>query len=92
MWALGAAIVREIERKRGVGKVSHDRVMACLLEGMADMTMMLSRRPEDWKRLMHERLAILDREGRHPNPSQPRRITTVFEKVESEARILAQAA
>ncbi len=92
VWALGAALVREMERARGVGRVSHDRVMACLVEGMADLTLTLSRRPEDWKRLLHERIVIFNREGRHANPSQPRRITTVFEKVESEARILAQAA
>ncbi len=92
VWALGAAVVREMERERGVGQVSHDRVLACLVEGMADLTLTLSRRPDDWKRLLRERLAIFEREGRHPNPSQPRRITTVFQKVESEARILADAA
>lgn len=92
VWALGAALVREMESARGVGRVSHDRIMACLVEGMADLTLTLSRRPEDWKRLLYERIVIFNREGRHPNPSQPRRITTVFEKVESELRILAQAA
>lgn len=92
VWALGAAIVREMERDRGIGRISHDRVQACLVEGMADLTMTLCRRSDDWERMLRERIAILEREGRHPNPSQPRRITTVFEKVKSEARILAQAA
>lgn len=92
VWALGAAMVREMERDQGVGRVSHDRVMACLVEGIADLTMTLSRRPDEWRRLLYERIAIFEREGRHPNPSQPRRITTVFETVERETRIHAHEA
>ena len=81
-----------MERERGVGKRSHDRVQSRLVEGMAALTPTRSRRPDDWSRLLRERLAIFEREGRHPNPSQPRRRTTVFEQVESAARILAHDA
>ena len=66
--------------------------MACLVEGMADLTPTLSRRPDDCSRLLRERRAIFEREGRYPSPGHPRCRTTVFEKAESEARILAHAA
>lgn len=90
-WALGATIVRELESERGIGAVSHDRVHACLVEALADVTMILACRPEALKSHFQGLAAVLMKEGRHPNPGQPRRISTVFETLEREARLQAAA-
>jgi hypothetical protein len=91
VWALGASIVRELESDVGVGAVSHDRVHACLVEALADVTMLLACRPEAIASHLRGLAAVLRREGRHPNPGSPRRITTVFETIEFEARLQAAA-
>ena len=91
VWAIGATIVRELERKGGIGGVSHDRVHACLVEALADVTMILACRPEALVSELRGFAAVLKREGRHPNPGSPRRITTVFETIELEARLQAAA-
>lgn len=91
VWALGASIVRELESDVGVGAVSHDRVHACLVEALADVTMLLACRPEAMASHLRGLAAVLRREGRHPNPGSPRRITTVFETIELEARLQAAA-
>lgn len=92
LWMLGAAIVRELEKNRGVGQVSHDRVFACLIEAMPDIARSLAR-PTGAPDLVFQGLAaIFEQEGRHPNPSQPRRVTTVFDTIESQTEILKRAA
>lgn len=92
VWALGATIVRELERRRGIGAISHDRVFACLVEALPDLTHTLCRRPAELNNLLRGHVALLNREGRHPNPSQPRRVTTVFNTLTEEAERMARAA
>lgn len=91
-WAMGTRIVQELEMKLGIGRVSHDRIMACLVHLLPDLTVALYRDRAEAKVLLARSQAMFNREGRHPNPKQPRRVTTVFETIEAEAEILAGAA
>lgn len=92
VWALGMVAVRELERERGVGQVSHERVLRVLLAIIPDVTRTLAREPERLRAELRRVAGVFRREGKHPNPGQPRRISTVFETVQFEARQLAEAA
>ena len=92
LWALGNRIAQEIEYERGLGKVSHDRVHAWVVSTMADVTSHLSQRPDELHDYLRRRIGVLLREAGHPNPSQPRRVTTVVDVLEGEMKYLPHAA
>ena len=92
LWAIGNRIAQEIEYELGLGKVSHDRVHACVVAMMADITRLLSQQPDELKAYLRPRIDMLMREGRHPNPSQPRRVTEVVEVIQCEMKYLPKAA
>jgi hypothetical protein len=92
VWALGMIAVRELERERGVGQVSHERVLRVLLAIIPDVTRTLAREPERLHAELRRVAGMFRREGKHPNPGQPRRLSTVFETVQNEAQRLAEAA
>jgi putative transposase len=92
LWALGNRIAQEIEYERGLGKVSHDRVLAWVVSTMADITRDLSQRPDEINDYLRRRISALMREARHPNPSQPRRVTGVVGVLEAEMKYLPRAA
>jgi hypothetical protein len=91
LWALGNRVAQEIEYERGLGQVSHDRVHAWIVSTMADVTSCLSQRLGELDAYLRRRIGVLMREARHPNPSQPRRMTAVVEALEAEMKYLPQA-
>jgi len=91
LWAIGNRITQEIEYELGLGKVSHDRVHAWLVSTMADIASRLSQRADELDDYLRRRISALMREGRHPNPSQPRRMMTVVEVLEAGMKYLPQA-
>ena len=92
LWAIGNRIAQEIEYELGVGNVSHDRVHASVVSMMADIAALLSQRPDELNDYLRRRIGVLMREGRHPNPSQPRRVTEVFDVIQSQMKYLPKAA
>jgi hypothetical protein len=92
VWLLGALMVRELERQEGVGPISQDRVLAVWIEAIPEVTRVLRGERDTWKRLLRWLLALVKREGRHPNPSQPRVVTQVFDTLEFERELHAEAA
>jgi hypothetical protein len=92
LWAIGNRIAQEIEYELGLGKVSHDRVHAWLVSTMADIASRLSQRADELDDYLRRRIGVLMRDGRHPNPSQPRRMMAVVGVLETEMKYLPQAA
>jgi hypothetical protein len=75
---------------RGARAVSADRVVATLVAWWPRLALAL--RPPGRRRTADLRLflAVLVREGRHPNPSQPPLRQVVFEALDLEADIYAR--
>ena len=89
---LAECAVRDQIEIRGVGGVSRDRVMATLVAAWPDIARNLHDDEGDITACLAHLARVLAVEGRHPNPGQPRRITTVFATLEAEARRLTQEA
>lgn len=79
LWAIGNRLAQELEYDLGIGMVSHDRVHACVVAMMADVTRLLRRSCGELKAYLAGRVRVLIHEGHHPNPAQPRRISAVLE-------------
>jgi hypothetical protein len=92
LWAIGNRIAQVLETRLGIGQVSHDRVHACVVAMMADLTRLLRHASDELDAYLRRRIQVFMREGHHPNPGQPRRAQEVFEKIQDEAKYLPRAA
>jgi putative transposase len=89
---LADGLAHTLEGTYGPGHVSPDNVLATLLHGWLDLARWL-RAPRGLDHAAADAFfRVLAHEGRHPNPSQPRRLTTVFRVLETLPGPQAQAA
>ena len=77
--AIGNRLAQELEYELGIGEVSHDRVHACVIAMMADVTRLLRQSLRELKHYLAGRARVFMNEGHHPDPSQPRRISGVLD-------------
>jgi putative transposase len=86
---LADRIIAQLVLQYGFAKVSRDGVLATLITAWPDLANELYATGEVGGRQLRDLSVILEHESRHPNPSQPRLIETVFKTLERETRRLA---
>lgn len=89
---LSDRITRQLELAHGIGQVSRDRVLATLIVSWRDLVRDLRAIGTVSSRSLADLSALMEREGRHPNPGQPRLIKTVFRTIEKEAQAILEKA
>jgi putative transposase len=81
-----------LEERRGIGNVSRDLVLSVLIAWWSKLSELM-RTADGYEHARWIRFRnMLVYDGRHPNLSQPRRITTVLQEIEDRTRALPQAA
>jgi len=89
---LGDRLTTMLEEQRGIGRVSRDAVLQVLIQWWKALSVLI-RTAEGFEHARWIRFRnVLVYDSRHPNPSQPRRITTVFREIENRTRVMAQTA